>query len=331
MNGAASGALLSVRDLAVTFDTYGRTAQVLDGVSLDVPARRHVALVGESGCGKSVTMRAIMGLLREPPARVTAGEIIFEGHDLLRLKPRARMGLCGTAMSMVFQDPMTSLNPVFTIGDQMRAILAHADRRLGRRRSRAERHARIIAVLGQVRMPDPERIARAWPIMLSGGMRQRVLIAMALLNEPRLLIADEPGTALDVTTQAQILRLLRELVQARGLALLMITHNLGVVREAADYVHVMYAGAVVEAAPAAALFAAPRHPYTRALLDCVPMLSGGGRFRGIDGAPPDYTSPPPGCRFAPRCAAAMPRCRTAPPAFPVGPDHRAACWLVEAA
>ena len=175
---------------------------------------------------------------------------------------------------MVFQDPMTSLNPVFTIGDQMGAILKYADRRLGRARGAAGRRARIHEVLRQVRMPDPERIARAYPIMLSGGMRQRVLIAMALLSEPRLLIADEPGTALDVTTQAQILKLLKDLVEARGLALLMITHNLGVVREAADYVYVMYAGAVVEHAPTAALFAGPRHPYTRALIDCVPKLSG---------------------------------------------------------
>ena len=325
-----STVLLSVRDLSVAFDVYGRSAQVLTGVSLDVPARRHVALVGESGCGKTVTMRAIMGLLRQPPARLTGGSIRFEGRDLLTLPARERARLSGTAMSMVFQDPMTSLNPVFTIGDQMLSIVTHADRRLARRRRRRERWARILEVLGQVRMPDPDRIAHAYPIMLSGGMRQRVLIAMALLNEPRLLIADEPGTALDVTTQAQILRLLRELVQARDLALLMITHNLGVVRESADYVYVMYAGAVVEEGPADAVFATPRHPYTRALIDCVPRLSGDTMFRGIDGAPPDYTAPPPGCRFAPRCAAVMPRCQTSPPPFAVGAGQRVACWLAAA-
>ena len=223
---------------------------------------------------------------------------------------------------------MTSLNPVFTIGDQMGTILKYADRRLGRAHGAAGRRARIHEVLGQVRMPDPERIARSYPIMLSGGMRQRVLIAMALLSEPRLLIADEPGTALDVTTQAQILKLLKDLVEDRGLALLMITHNLGVVREAADYVYVMYAGSVVEHGPTAALFANPSHPYTRALIDCVPKLSGDTTFRGIDGSLPDYSAPPPGCRFAPRCGLASAVCSQLPPDRDVGADHCAACWHV---
>jgi oligopeptide/dipeptide ABC transporter ATP-binding protein len=297
---------------------------------LDVPERRHVALVGESGCGKSVTMRAIMGIL--PATATTAsGRILFDGRDLNALRPSEREALRGTAMSMVFQDPMTSLNPVFTIGDQMRTILKYADRRLGRARGRAGRAARVHEVLRQVRMPDPERIARAYPIMLSGGMRQRVLIAMALLSGPRLLIADEPGTALDVTTQAQILNLLKDLVEDHSLALLMITHNLGVVREAADYVYVMYAGSVVEHGPTAALFANPRHPYTRALIDCVPKLSGETTFKGIDGAPPDYAAPPPGCRFAPRCTFATSICATYPEERRVGVDHHAACWHVEVA
>ena len=231
---------------------------------------------------------------------------------------------------MVFQDPATSLNPVFTVGDQMGSILKYADRRLGRSRSAGERKARIAEVLGQVRMADPERIGRAYPVMLSGGMRQRVLIAMALLSEPRLLIADEPGTALDVTTQAQILKLLRELVDARGLALLMITHNLGVVRESADHVFVMYAGCVVEQGPTRAVFTKPRHPYTRALMACVPKLSGGKVMRGIDGLLPDYSVPPPGCRFAPRCPLAAEVCLRAPPHFDVAEGQSAACWRLEA-
>jgi peptide/nickel transport system ATP-binding protein len=309
--------LLSVRALSVDFSVYGRSSKVLRDV--------------ESGCGKSVTMRAIMGILRTPPARVASGAIIFDGRDLLTMPARERDALRGTAMSMVFQDPMTSLNPVFTIGDQMRTILKYADRRLGRARGRAARAARVHEVLRQVRMPDPERIARAYPIMLSGGMRQRVLIAMALLSGPRLLIADEPGTALDVTTQAQILHLLKDLVEDHSLALLMITHNLGVVRESADYVYVMYAGSVVEHGPTAALFANPRHPYTRALIDCVPKLSGETTFKGIDGAPPDYAAPPPGCRFAPRCALSSSICATYPEEKRVGVDHHAACWHVEAA
>jgi oligopeptide/dipeptide ABC transporter ATP-binding protein len=322
-----SASLLSVQKLSLEFAVYGRRNYVLDGVSLDVPESRHVALVGESGCGKSVTMRAIMGILKSPPARITGGAIFFDGRDLLTMGRRERDALRGTAMSMVFQDPMTSLNPVFTIGDQMGSILKYADRRLGRARSKGERLQRVYEVLRQVRMPDPERIALAYPIMLSGGMRQRVLIAMALLNETRLLIADEPGTALDVTTQAQILKLLQDLVAERHLALLMITHNLGVVRASADYVYVMYAGAVVEHGPTAALFANPQHPYTRALIDCVPRLSGGTTFKGIDGALPDYAAPPSGCRFAPRCPYAKPICGTPPVDHAVGSDHGAACWL----
>jgi oligopeptide/dipeptide ABC transporter ATP-binding protein len=318
--------LLSVRSLRVDFSTYGRVSHVLSNVSLEVPARRHVALVGESGCGKTVTMKAIMGILAEPPARIVDGEIRFDGRDLLRLKAREREALRGTAMSMVFQDPMSSLNPVFTIGDQMETILKYADRRLGRTRNRRRRRERVREVLAHVRMPDPDRIAKSYPIMLSGGMRQRVLIAMALLSEPRLLIADEPGTALDVTTQAQILKLLRDLVEERHLALLMITHNLGVVRESADFVYVMYAGAVVERGPAAEIFARACHPYTRALVDCVPKLSGDTTFKGIEGSLPDYCAPPPGCRFAPRCPIAISACNSAPEERRVGPEHSAACW-----
>ena len=271
-------ALLSVKNLSVAFSSYGRTNQVLHNVSLDIPAHSHVALVGESGSGKTVTMKAIMGLLRTPPASVPNGEIFYEGRDILKLSPRARAALRGTAMSMVFQDPMSSLNPVFTVGDQMGTILKYADKRLKRERSKKERMARVTEVLSQVRMRDPERVIRSFPVMLSGGMRQRVLIAMALLSEPKLLIADEPGTALDVTTQAQILKLLRDLVEERGLALLMITHNLGVVRETSSYVYVMNKGVIVEEQPTAELFAAPQNPYTRALIDAVPRLTGGTQY-----------------------------------------------------
>jgi len=271
-------ALLSVRNLSVDFSTYGQVNHVLKGVSLDIPERRQIALVGESGSGKTVTMKAIMGILRQPPATIAGGRILFEGKDLLAVTPAERDRLRGTAMSMIFQDPMSSLNPVFTIADQMGTILKYADRRLGRSRGRKGRMARVHEVLGQVRMRDPERIARAYPIMLSGGMRQRVLIAMALLSEPRLLIADEPGTALDVTTQAQILKLLKDLVEERGLALLMITHNLGVVRETSSYVYVMHNGRIVEEAATAELFAAPRQAYTQNLIASVPRLTGDTDF-----------------------------------------------------
>ncbi len=279
-----SQALLSVRDLSVEFTTYGRTNPVLKQVSLDVPAHSQIALVGESGSGKTVTMKAIMGLLRQPPAAITGGQIFYDGRDLLTMPAAERMKLRGTAMSMVFQDPMSSLNPVFTIGDQLGTILKYADRRLGRSRGRRERMARVYEVLAQVRMREPERVSASYPIMLSGGMRQRVLIAMALLSEPKLLIADEPGTALDVTTQAQILKLLKDLVEARGLALLMITHNLGVVRETSSYVYVMNKGTVVEHRPTAELFAAPREDYTKALIAAVPRLTGGMRFGSAEAA-----------------------------------------------
>lgn len=280
-----SEALLSVRDLSVEFSTYGRTNRVLHNVSLDVPAHSQVALVGESGSGKTVTMKAIMGLLREPPAKVTSGRIFYDGADLLTMAPSERLKLRGTAMSMVFQDPMSSLNPVFTIGDQMGTILKYADKRLGRSRSGRERMARVHEVLNQVRMRDPERITNSYPIQLSGGMRQRILIAMALLSEPKLLIADEPGTALDVTTQAQILKLLKDLVEERGLALLMITHNLGVVRETSHHVYVMNKGVVVEEGPTSQIFGAPRDQYTRDLIAAVPRLTGGMAFGTAEARP----------------------------------------------
>lgn len=277
-----STSLLSVKDLSVEFSTYGQTNKVLHNVSLDVQHGSQVALVGESGSGKSVTMKAIMGLLRTPPAKLTSGEIFFDGDDLLKMAPKARMALRGTAMSMVFQDPMSSLNPVFTIADQMSTILKYADRRLGRTRSKKERMNRVHEVLTQVRMRDPERVSASYPIIISGGMRQRVLIAMALLSEPRLLIADEPGTALDVTTQAQILKLLKDLVEDRGLALLMITHNLGVVRETSNYVYVMNKGHIVEHSSADALFANPQDPYTKSLIAAVPKLTGDSDFSKVE-------------------------------------------------
>ena len=319
--------LLSVRDLHVEFRTFDGVAEVLQGVSLDVPRGTRVGLVGESGCGKSVTMRAIMGILPTPPARIPSGSIDYDGRDLLRLPNRQRDALKGTELSMIFQDPMTSLNPVFRIGHQMRDIVTWSDRRRGRQRSAEARKRRVLEVLDMVRLPDPRRIYDAYPIQLSGGMRQRILIGMSLLNEPRLLIADEPGTALDVTTQDEILSLLDELVREEGLSLLMITHNLGVVRQMTDHVYVMYAGAVVEQGPTPELFARPSHPYTEALLACVPKLSGDAVYRGIDGTLPDYTDPPAGCRFHPRCPHAMEVCTRRPPSFDIGPAHGAACWL----
>jgi oligopeptide/dipeptide ABC transporter ATP-binding protein len=324
-------AILTVEGLHVDFRTFDGSAQVLDGVSLRVEKGQRVGLVGESGCGKSVTMRAIMGTLATPPAIIARGHIAFEENDLLAMPATKRNELKGSEMSMVFQDPMTSLNPVFRIGEQLHDIVKWSDRRRGRKRGNRERHERVLEVLAQVRLPDPPRIYDAYPVQLSGGMRQRVLIAMALLNRPRFLIADEPGTALDVTTQDEILNLLNELVVEGELSLLIISHNLGVVRGMTDHLYVMYAGQVVEEGPTGQIMANPQHPYTRALFACVPKLSGDADYAGIAGTLPDYTEPPAGCRFHPRCPHAMPVCRTRPPEFELGGGHKSTCWLHESA
>lgn len=319
--------ILHVHDLHVDFSSFEGKAHVLNGVNLKVEKGQRVGLVGESGCGKSVTLRAVMGILRTPPATISKGEILFRNEDLLRMPPRQRNALKGREISMVFQDPTTSLNPVFRIGQQLDDIVYWASRRSGRAAPKQARKARIVEVLTQVKLPDPERIFDAYPIQLSGGMRQRVLIAMALLNHPAFLIADEPGTALDVTTQDEILRLLNELVLQQHLSLLIITHNLGVVRETTDYLYVMYAGSIVEEGPSEEVLASPKHPYTRALLACVPKLSGNTEYAGIEGTLPDYTNPPSGCRFHPRCPHAMPHCTQAPPRVTVSPSHQTVCWL----
>lgn len=322
-----TAAILEVDALDLDIRRDGATARVLRGVGLRVAAGERVGLVGESGCGKSVLLRTIMGILPMPPGRVTGGTIRFDGRDLLAMPPKERQALKGRDMAMVFQDPMSALNPVFTLGQQMDDILKWGDRHAGHPRPRAARRAHILDTLALCRLPDPARLWRAYPGTLSGGMRQRVLIAMALLNQPRMLLADEPGTALDVTTQDDILRLLDDLVSRQKLALLLVTHNLGVIRGVADTVYVMYAGAVVEHGPTAAIFADPRHPYTRALLACVPKLTGGVMARGIDGTLPDYANPPPGCRFAPRCPQRLAACDAPPPDVAVDGGHAVSCWL----
>ena len=301
-------ALLEVDNLQTHFRTPEGINRAVDGVSFHVNEGETLAIVGESGCGKSVTSMSLMRLIAEPPGKI-AGSIRFQGKDLLQLSEREMRAIRGNDISMIFQEPMTSLNPSFTIGDQIiETILRH---RGGSRRAARDR---AIELLRRVHIPSPEKRIDEYPHKLSGGMRQRVMIAMALACDPRLLIADEPTTALDVTLQAQILELMRELKAASGAAIILITHDLGVVAEVCDEVAVMYAGEIVERAPADALFEAPEHPYTVGLLASIPRLDlRADRLAVIEGVLPDMASPPVGCRFADRCPFVLEDCRAAPP------------------
>ena len=295
----------------------------MDGVCLRLERGRTLGIVGESGCGKSVTALSIMGLV-PAPGRVAGGEVVFDGRDLLKMAPAELRDLRGDELSMIFQEPMTSLNPAFPVGDQIaEALIRH--RNLGKKE--AQRQA--IEMLRRVRIPSPETRAGDYPHQLSGGMRQRVMIAMALACNPKLLIADEPTTALDVTIQAQILDLMRALRAELGTAIILITHDLGVVAELADDVIVMYAGQVIERCTVERLFAEPQHPYTIGLLGSIPRLHlDQERLSAIEGFVPDAAAFPTGCRFHPRCPFAVDRCRQElPPLLDVRKDHQAACWL----
>jgi peptide/nickel transport system ATP-binding protein len=316
-------ALLDVRDLRTHFSTDEGEFPAVDGVSFSVEAGRTLGVVGESGCGKSVTALSIMGLVQSPPGRIKGGSIRFEGRELLGAPARDMQDLRGNRMAMIFQEPMSSLNPVFTIGEQIaEGLLRH------RPISRAQAAERALSMLRKVRMPAPEQRFHEHPHKLSGGMRQRAMIAMALACEPRLLIADEPTTALDVTIQAQILDLMRTLQRETGTAIILITHDLGVVAEVADEVVVMYAGRVVERAPVQALFCAPQHPYTIGLLGSIPRLDGQRtRLASIEGQVPSPLRRSSGCSFAQRCPFADAPCRAAAPALrEVGAQHESACW-----
>jgi peptide/nickel transport system ATP-binding protein len=318
--------LLEIKDLRVHFDVYGGTLQVLDGVNFTVHSGEKVGLVGEAGCGKTTTMKSILRILPMPPARVPSGEIYFKGQDVLKMGDGELQRIRSESISMIFQDPTAALNPVFTVGQQLGAVVQYSIE--GKKLSRKEIRERAIIPLKEVSMPDPERMLDSYPIQLSGGMRQRVCIAMALVASRELLIADEPGTSLDVTIQDQILRLLHQLVEEKNVSVILITHSLGVVRETTDRVYVMYAGNMVEAAATEELFANPRHPYTHGLMAAVPRLTGGGVSDGIPGRIPDYLDPPPGCRFHPRCDHAMDICRQKKPLFyKLSDNHEVACFL----
>ena len=315
--------LLDVSDLTIRFKVEGGEFTAVDVISFSVEAGKTLGIVGESGCGKSVTSLSIMGLLPKGQGRIAGGSIQFDGIDLASLSPEAMRALRGNRIAMIFQEPMTSLNPAFTIGDQLiEAIRCH------RPLDHAAARAHAIEMLRRVRIPSPEQCIDTYPHKLSGGMRQRVMIAMALACEPQLLIADEPTTALDVTIQAQVLDLMRDLRTDTGTAIILITHDLGVIAELADEVVVMYAGRVVERASVERLFAEPQHPYTIGLLGSIPKLHvAQERLAAIEGQVPTPTTVTAGCRFASRCPFVEARCQAeVPPLVALAPGHFAACW-----
>jgi len=321
--------LLEIRGLKTYFATEDGIVQAVDGVDISIARGETLGVVGESGCGKTVTALSVLKLIAMPPGRIVAGQILYQGRDLAPLSTAEMDRIRAKDIAMVFQEPMTSLNPVYTIGEQIAEVL--------RRHEGLSRKAaleRTIEMLRLVQIPNPDKRVHDYPHQFSGGMRQRVMIAMALSCSPKLLIADEPTTALDVTIQAQILELLQEMKSRFGMAIMLITHAMGVVAETAQRVVVMYAGKVIEEAPVEALFADPKHPYTQGLIRSIPRIDTAAtrkaRLEAIPGVVPSLLKPPPGCRFAARCKHAMPRCRDAvPPLLDVGGGHKVACVLYQ--
>ncbi len=320
-----SDPLLSISDLRVEFDTYGGIVQAVRGVSFDVQAGQTTAIVGESGCGKSVTVQSVMGLIPSPPGRITSGRAMLRGTNILGAKTINGQDIRGDQIGMIFQDPMTSLNPTMNIGSQIaETLIVHR----GYGKSRA--FQRAIELLEMSKIPEAEKRARQYPFEFSGGMLQRAMIAMAIACEPDILIADEPTTALDVTIQAQILDLLGDLQRERGMAIILITHDLGVVARMADEVLVMYAGQIVEQGSVDQIFYHSAHPYTLGLRAAMPTNdpSGSKRLSPIDGSPPDLFNPPPGCGYCPRCPQAMKICAgEPPPVIALDQGQSARCWL----
>ena len=321
--------LLDIRGLKTHFATDDGMVQAVDGVDISIARGETVGVVGESGCGKTVTALSVLKLIAMPPGKIVDGQILYQGRDLVPLDTEAMDRIRAKDIAMVFQEPMTSLNPVYTIGEQIAEVL-----RKHEGLSNKAAVARTVEMLRLVEIPNPEKRLNDYPHQFSGCMRQRVMIAMALSCNPKLLIADEPTTALDVTIQAQILELLQDMKSRFGMAIMLITHAMGVVAETAQRVVVMYAGKVIEEAPVDELFANPRHPYTQGLIRSIPRIDKAAqhktRLEAIPGTVPSLLRPPPGCRFAPRCRYAMPKCREAvPPLIHTGGGHKVACVLVQ--
>ncbi|WP_041968735.1 ABC transporter ATP-binding protein [Streptomyces albus] len=316
--------LLEVRDLHVEFRTRDGVARAVNGVSWSVEAGETLAVLGESGSGKSVTAQAVMGILDVPPGRITGGQILFEGRDLLTLPDEERRRIRGARMAMIFQDALSALNPVLTVGYQLGEMF-----RVHQGLSRREAKAKAVELMDRVRIPAAKARVDDFPHQFSGGMRQRIMIAMALALEPDLIIADEPTTALDVTVQAQVMELLADLQREFNMGLILITHDLGVVADVADKIAVMYAGRIVETAPVKELYRAPAHPYTKGLLDSIPRLDQKGhQLNAIQGMPPNLLRIPPGCAYNPRCPMARETCRAAePPLYDVAARRASACYF----
>ncbi|WP_042143833.1 ABC transporter ATP-binding protein [Paucisalibacillus sp. EB02] len=315
--------ILEVKDLHVTFTTYGGTVQAVRGVDFHLNKGETLAIVGESGCGKSVTSNAIMGLIPNPPGKISGGKILFKGKDLTRLQEKKMRSIRGVDISMIFQDPMTALNPTLTIGTQlMEGLKQH------RKVTEKEAKKRALEMMDLVGIPNPEERMKQYPHQFSGGMRQRIVIAIALICEPELLIADEPTTALDVTIQAQILELFEKIQDVTGVSIILITHDLGVVAKIADRIAVMYAGKIIETGDKREIFYKPQHPYTKGLLNSVPRLDTKGKLKPIEGTPPDLFSPPKGCPFTARCPMAMEVCnKIYPGSTTISDSHSVDCWL----
>ncbi|MFF9070954.1 ABC transporter ATP-binding protein [Streptomyces sp. NPDC014872] len=320
--------LLEVRDLCVEFRTREGVAKAVNGVTCAVDAGETLAVLGESGSGKSVTAQAVMGILDTPPGRIGGGEILFKGRDLLRMGKEERRRIRGQEMAMIFQDALSSLNPVLSVGEQLGEMFV-----VHRGMSRKDARTKAVELMDRVRIPAAGQRVRDYPHQFSGGMRQRIMIAMALALEPDLIIADEPTTALDVTVQAQVMDLLAELRSEYDMGLILITHDLGVVADVADRIAVMYAGRIVESAPVHDIYRAPAHPYTKGLLRSIPRLDQKGReLYAIKGLPPNLLRVPPGCAFHPRCPLARDVCRgEVPPLFQVAEDRESACYFWEEA
>ena len=317
--------IVDIKDLHIWYRTFGGSVKVLNGANLTVHKGEKVALVGETGCGKTTTVKSVLNILARQ-AQVKKGEILYKGKDVIKMSKSEIRDMRGSGISMIFQDPMFALNPVFTIGEQMDAVIKNAGVKDIDKKN--VRHELAIKAIMETSLPDPERILNSYPFQLSGGMRQRICIAMSLATPRDLVIADEPTTNLDVTIQDQVLKILKHRVETKGSSLILITHSLGVARETTDRIYVMYAGSMVETAPTPELFKNQLHPYTQALMKCIPKLSGGGVAEGIPGRIPNYLDPPQGCRFSPRCPKAMKRCKIEKPEYvDVGNNHKVACFL----